>query len=239
METTDHMLGFIFSVLHFTISGYSWSSFYREIHHGTKGSLGVGRWSVDAGWQVVGRPLFYGAACSQYLQTQPLFTFLQMATWSNQSDTINRFAQFLKFSVSITWTIVNLLLFLLSKDVALFMRTFSAHVTHFTFIIPVFVQYSIADILKGIFFLAKAHKIIRNMKILNNYHGIDNMFQHRKLLLASMLYIDITLLDARWPPFFFWQISSFTDSLLITAKKIKSIWTLEVNKKNVFPPPRS
>ena len=56
------------------------------------------------------------------------------------------------------------------------------------------------------------------------------MFRYRKLVVALVRYIDITLLDAWWPPFFFWSINSFTDSLLLTEKSER--WKL--TKKKCF-----
>ena len=49
-HTTNHMLGFIFSVLHFTVSGQSWSSFYIKSTTAEKDLW----WLV--GRQVVGKP---------------------------------------------------------------------------------------------------------------------------------------------------------------------------------------
>ena len=57
------------------------------------------------------------------------------------------------------------------------------------------------------------------------------MFRHRKLVLASMLYTDITPVDAWWTSFFFWSISSFTD-FLFTDKTNKQT-NKQTNKRNL------
>ena len=71
------------------------------------------------------------------------------------------------------------------------MHIFSAHVTHVTFTIAV--RHSIAEHTKMQNFLVEAHEIMRNTSILNILWDI--MFQHRKLVVVLMRYIDITLLD--------------------------------------------
>ena len=53
-------------------------------------------------------------------------------------------------------------------------------------------------------------------------HIMRYMFHHRKLMVVSMRYIYITLLDAWWFPFFFGWINSFTDSLLTDQKERNS-----------------
>ena len=105
---------------------------------------------------------------------------------------------------------------------------------HHTWVSFLYDTPSIANILKCIVFLVQGHKIMRNTRISNiQYICIMGwlMFRHRKLVVASMLYIDITLLiDAWWPSFSFDKSVPLQILYLLTKKQTKSEYWKFTNK---------
>ena len=94
---------------------------------------------------------------------------------------------------------------------------FTVHVTRVTSIILVgFVRQTNIPTLKCKYFSQSTKNHGKHEHIEHNMGYI--MFWHRKLVVL-MSYIDIILLDAWWPPFFFWYISSFTESLFTDQKQ--------------------
>ena len=103
----------------------------------------------------------------------------------------------------------------------------ACNASHFHHTRVVFVRHSDANILKCQ--STQNHEKHKHIKHIMGYI----IFRHRKLVVVLMRYINITLLDVWWPPFFV-LIDQFLYRFSTYGPKTNKFWKLEVNKKVFF-----